>query len=121
MRRKLALLLLVSGAILITVALASFYIFRRNVVNAEVKTPYSQLPAPVLLAGELNKAGISLETAPEISGDSLTASISGFRVFFKNSDLATQVRTLQLVLPRLKMEGKNFTEIDLRFNKVVVR
>jgi len=70
----------------------------------------------------LEKNGYFVSPPPIFVNDSIQASISGITaVFSPEKDLFSQVRSLQLVLGRLKMEEKNAKEIDLRFNKVVVR
>lgn len=74
------------------------------------------------LTSDLEEAGINLDSPPTVSGDTITASISGVLVLFEQGgNFATQIKTLQLVLPRLKMESRKITEIDLRFSKVVIR
>ena len=55
-------------------------------------------------------------------GSTLTASVSAVTVLFSSDkDFSVQVRALQLVLPRLKMEGRTAKVIDLRFNKAVIQ
>jgi hypothetical protein len=74
------------------------------------------------LAAALEKNGITVNSPPILVDDKLYASVSGVTVIFGiDKDLATQVRSLQLVLGKIKMEDRKFGEIDLRFSKVVVR
>jgi hypothetical protein len=41
-------------------------------------------------------------------------------VLAKKKDISTQISSLQVILPRLTMEGREFRRLDLRFNKPVV-
>lgn len=38
----------------------------------------------------------------------------------KDKNLAEQISSLQVILPRLTMEGKQFRQLDLRYDKPVV-
>lgn len=83
--------------------------------------PFSRQPETYDLVAALEKSGLGVTLPPVTLGGTIQASISGVTVFFAaDKDLDTQVRALQLVLPTIKMEGKA-AEIDLRFNKVVIR
>lgn len=89
--------------------------------SSGIKIPFVNREPVTVLAENLEKAGLILSTAPIISLDTIEASISGVRVFFDaNKDFSSQVRALQLVLSRRTIE-KIPTEIDLRFNNVVIR
>ena len=73
------------------------------------------------LASLLSKNGL-VSTTPVIENGALIASVSGILVSFSpQKDLAEQVRALQLVLPKVKMDQRQVIEIDLRFNKVVIK
>ncbi len=73
------------------------------------------------LVSLLNKNGL-VSTTPVLINGALIASVSGILVSFSpQKDLAEQVRALQLVLPKVKMEQRQVIEIDLRFNKVVIK
>jgi len=41
-------------------------------------------------------------------------------IFSKQSDLRSQLSSLQFILSRLTMEGKQFSRLDLRFDKPVI-
>ncbi len=85
-------------------------------------SPISQPSSVYDLMTLLGKSGLRISQTPVIVDGTIQASVSGVSVLFApDKDLAVQVRSLQLVLPRLTMEGKKVLEIDLRFNKVVVR
>jgi hypothetical protein len=84
--------------------------------------PFSRQPETYDLVAVLEKNGLLVTLPPVTLGTTIQASISGVTVMFAaDKDLATQVRALQLVLPTIKMEGKKAYEIDLRFNKVIIR
>lgn len=84
--------------------------------------PLTKTPPAYELAALLEKNGITLPASPALLNGTIQATISGILVIFSpDKDLGTQVRALQLVLPRLKIEGRPAKEIDLRFTKVVVR
>lgn len=73
------------------------------------------------LSSLLSKNGL-IATTPVMSNGALIASVSGILVDFSpQKDLGEQVRALQLVLPKVKMEQRRVLEIDLRFNKVVIK
>ena len=84
--------------------------------------PISQPSSIYDLVTLLDKSGLKAAEIPIIIDGTIQASVSGIKVFFAtDKDLGLQVRSLQLVLPRLTMEGRKVSEIDLRFSKVVVR
>lgn len=89
---------------------------------ASIQTPIFKQPEVYPLVELLEKNSLVLEAAPVSFSDAIVASVAGVSVFFSpQKDLASQVRALQLVLPKLTMEGKKIKEIDLRFSKVVIR
>jgi hypothetical protein len=45
---------------------------------------------------------------------------SGEVIISSQKDLSTQISSLQYLLARLTMEGKDFTRLDLRFDKPVI-
>lgn len=70
----------------------------------------------------LIKSGYLVKLPIIVKEDLISATISGITVIFsKDKDLNAQVRALQLVLSRPTMGSKKIVEIDLRFNKVVLR
>ncbi|MBI4099465.1 hypothetical protein HY440_00505 [Candidatus Microgenomates bacterium] len=122
MKRKLVIYLALFGLMAVSAA-GIFWWYHRNAVLAKnVVAPFSSPDTVVSLSTQLGNVGIALEAPPTIVGDTITASISGAQVLFDaSSSLDIQIRTLQLVLPRFKMETKKFTVVDLRFSKVVFR
>jgi hypothetical protein len=90
--------------------------------RGEILRPISAAPDGYELIRRLEKAGIPAADFPAISGEVLAASVSGVRVLFsREKDLDLQVRALQLVLPGVRMEEKRVEEIDLRFDKIILR
>lgn len=73
------------------------------------------------LSAILEKNGLVF-TPLIIKDGSVMASISGILVTFSTQkDFLAQVRALQLVLPKVKMDGSRVSQIDLRFDKVVIK
>lgn len=88
----------------------------------KVVPPVFQQPVVYDLTALLEKNGLTTSSSPIFVNGTIQASISGVTVIFSpDKDLFSQVRSLQLVLGKLKMEARPISEIDLRFNKVVVR
>lgn len=84
-------------------------------------SPLKQMPSNYDLIKVLEKNNMSFTTPIRIEG-AILASVSGILVSFSpEKDFSAQVRALQLVLPKVKMDGKMVSEIDLRFNKVVIK
>ncbi len=82
---------------------------------------FSPPPEKELMAA-LQSQNLSIELPLTVSGNSIAASISGTTVLFsQRKDFRIQARALQLVLMRIKMDTKAPREIDLRFDKVVLR
>lgn len=108
--------------VVLAVAGAGLLVKQRFFPEGRLILPYSSVsPArqltDILGTGDINPTGQII-----IKGSTMEASVSGVLVLFSSDkDLGLQVRTLQLILPRLKMEDKVAKEIDLRFNKVVIR
>lgn len=83
---------------------------------------FFQKPQTYELTQLLEKNGIGISGLPTVINNNIMASVSGILVTFSlDKNLEVQVRALQLVLPRLKMEGKPVKEVDLRFNKVIIK
>ncbi len=108
----------------LAVAILALFSWRRFPApeGTDILTPYSRPDQSLELTKQLTDSGLNLGAAPVILGDSIEASVSGYTVLFDaNGDFKGQIRALQLVLSRLKMDSKTKTEIDLRFNKVIIR
>ncbi len=115
-------------AIIILILLFSGFVFwQREKISGwlnqqAILAPVFGKPVTYDLALLLEKNGFSLSTPPISLDGSIYASISGVLVLFSpEKDLVSQVRALQLVFPKVKMESKVAREIDLRFGKVVIR
>ena len=117
---------IIIGAVLffLVAVTLGFFLWKQqnNILGAQIISPNTAIDPTLALISALAKTGIVLETPPILSGGTITASISGSLVLFsKDDNIDIQVRALQLVLPRLRIDNKTFHEIDLRFNKVIVR
>lgn len=120
MRKKIFFGLLV--AVLAIFLLGLFVYQRSQVLGTKAVVPFTSLDPTFTLLAHLEKSGLIIDNPPILVGKTLSASISGVKVLFSvDQDLDTQVRALQLVLPGLRIDAKKISEVDLRFNKVIVR
>lgn len=100
------------------------------------KIPFvSPLPASYKInaSNEADKSKLALESqlrAKKISFTKVTRASDFFIVqlenkstviISRNKDTAPQLASLQFILTRLTMEGKAFRELDLRFDKPVIK
>ena len=106
-----------------------FYIFQES-----LPLYISPLPKNVLGSGALGDQDLSLLEAgfkkQHIEYDSITKSQDSYKVHLKNKseiiigtgkDIRSQLSSLQFILTRLTMEGRAFNQLDLRFDKPVIR
>lgn len=118
MQKKLPLIVITVLIVLIVLGIFAFYRYTRH---AQVLRPSYATPETQQLGKILQSSSLSFEDPPRAYNDRIEASISGILVYFsKDKDLKTQVRALQLVLPRLKMDVRPAKFIDVRFDKVVI-
>lgn len=120
--RALVNKILIAAVVLGLLALVVVFFWQKEkIFPLQLKTPLSAGEIAPNLAGVLEKAGLAVSESPVVLGDRVIASVSGIRVVFaKDKDFSSQVRALQLVLGRLTID-KVPKEIDLRFNKVIIR
>lgn len=88
----------------------------KNSVQAVFSNPTDELK------DNLRKAGVEytdIYTASESAY--IVKQKEGQEIYFTSTkDIKIQVATLQLILSRLTIEGKNFTRLDLRYDKPVI-
>lgn len=73
------------------------------------------------LAEELKKVDFRVISLSIIGEKVIEASISGgTKIIFKTEEIEKQISSLQLILPRFKIEGRIPKKIDLRFEKPIV-
>lgn len=73
------------------------------------------------LAEELKKADFRVISLSIIGEKVIEASISGgIKIIFKTEEIEKQISSLQLILPRFKIEGRIPKKIDLRFEKPII-
>lgn len=112
---------LVSVFVLI-ILIAGFNILGKLYFLNIPKSPNYDAGISQQLGAVLKEANFASPSQIVISGDTVTASIAGYTVkFSRNKDFLSQVKTLQLVLGKIKIEGRIPREIDLRFTKIVLR
>lgn len=105
-------LIIISGAVII------YY----STLQKQISVPIFGSTPSQNLSTAIQNSTLHLDSAPFVANDMLQASVSGYSVLFSlNKDLNPQVRALQLVLPAVKMDNKTVREIDLRFEKVIIR
>lgn len=123
MRKRIRTLAVIFAVLLIiTTASAGGFFFWQKSQNLPIKTPVSGSPKALELTKALTNAGFTIDSVPIETKGAITASVSGKLVVFSVAkDTKTQVKALQLLEQSLKMEPTNPKEIDLRFDKVVVR
>lgn len=89
--------------------------------SPKILKPILGKPPEQELAEELKKAGFSPVTLFIKGENEIEASLSGgTKVLFKTERIPKQVSSLQLMLPRFKIEGRIPQKIDLRFEKPIV-
>lgn len=116
MVKKVVLILVI---VLILVGIVGFVYLKQQ---RKIPLDFFQRAPNYELVQLLTKNGISFSGLPVILNNNIIATISGVTVLFSaEKDLGVQVRALQLVLPRLKMEEGIVKEIDLRFGKIVIK
>lgn len=127
-KRVLSVSLSFVVAILIMVAV---YIFMGKRIQSSYISPLPLLATAVSdqmspdrehLSQILQQENIGIKNIASTVDDSFIVQLdSGEEVIFsREKDLKTQVSSLQLILSRLTMEGKQFKKLDLRFDKPVI-
>ncbi|KKU91348.1 MAG: hypothetical protein UY21_C0010G0003 [Microgenomates group bacterium GW2011_GWA1_48_10] len=116
MSRRLALPIAIIASFLTIIA------FLQLTKTPSLRLPIANSSATTELSQILREQNLAISSPLTLTGTTATAFISGLTVFFSlDKDINTQVRTLQLVLGRTKIEARAPKEIDLRYNKVVIR
>lgn len=75
-----------------------------------------------IIAAELKKKGIMYETIDITESSAIIVRLKDNGEVFLTSDkeISPQIASLQVILVRLTMEGKQFRKLDLRFDKPVI-
>lgn len=123
MAKKIRLLLiLITLVSVLTITGIAIFLYYHSQENLPVQNPTSSQTTLLKLASELKLADLPLESTPFEQNGVITASISGTKVLFSTrKDLKKAIKALQLIKAKLKMDSVKPSEIDLRFDKVVVR
>lgn len=103
---------------------STFILFSPYVLSIKLVSP---LPSAVKvksedLNGMLSKAKIDFSSVKVSTNSSYMVNLKdgGNVIFSKNKDLQQQVRSLQIILSRLTIDGKRLRSLDFRFDKPVV-
>lgn len=130
--RKKFLFFLIIGLIFAccSMVLILYFLYGRNEKLFVSPLPLNRFPIAELLGEQdtgqveraLEKKGISFETVTISSDSAFSIRLkTGEEVLMnKTRSLDEQISSLQVILPRLTMEGKRFTRLDLRFDKPVI-
>lgn len=110
------------GVILLVLFVFLTYFFLTRFRSSGLLSPIFGENHKAKLIQELLVRGISLNTPPNESDDTLVASISASQIYFsKEKDLSAQVVALQIILGKITIDDRIPKEIDLRFNKPILR
>lgn len=129
-KKKIFFILILVLFLCICFAVTVYFLYGRNKKLFVSPLPLTHLSVVELLkdndTGQLERAlakkGIGFESIT-ISSDSayIVQLKTGEEVLMsKTRSLDEQISSLQVILPRLTMEGKRFTRLDLRFDKPVI-
>ncbi len=129
-KKKIFFILIIVIFLCICLAVTVYFLYGRNKKLFVSPLPHTRLPIVELLGDkdtgqlerELAKKGVDFESIV-ISSDSgyIVQLKTGEEVLMsKTRSLDEQFSSLQVILPRLTMEGKRFTRLDLRFDKPVI-
>ena len=106
----------------------SLFLLLTGFVWVEKLFPKASLISPVStqsqksLGAILDKKNISYESVEKLDGYYLVKIRDGGEVLISDKkDLTEQVSSLQLIVSRLKIEGKKFKRLDFRFDRPVIK
>lgn len=128
-RRRLVLSVSIVGFLVLVICIA--VLLRAFVFNASsyvsplpvsraVQDPFEQNSVPKLKS-LLENEGIVISGIKHEKDAYVVTLQTKEQIFFNpEKDLTEQIASLQVILPRLTMEGKRFTRLDLRYDKPVV-
>jgi hypothetical protein len=122
-RKKIAIYILLLGFFLsfLSLFLALFY----NVLfKVSPQTPVSKSNNSVMLNLETSLKNKSIQYQKIEQGSDLSFYVylndGGLIIFSAKKDLFNQISSLQLILPRLTIEGKRLKKLDFRFDKPII-
>lgn len=123
MRKKIRLFTISVVTLLVIITISSIAVFYTKLLPKEkVISPVPTPPVVLELLATLENRGFEVEALPFEEESSVIASVSGTKIIFsKSKSPQSQVKALQLVIESLKMEAVKPKEIDLRFDKVILR
>lgn len=128
-RKKILLLISLMGMGVFTVCafiLLRTYVFKDRLyvsplpIFTQATDTEENTPEKLKMLLKKDKIAFSgIKTATE-SGYIVTLETKEEILLSRDKDLAEQIASLQLILSRLTMEGREFRKLDLRFNKPIV-
>jgi len=111
--------------IVLLFSIAGYFVWHTT-VTANTQTILKPLPQkdPIAdLKTLLHEKKIGIQSDPVASGSAMLVTLSSMStevLFSINTDLPTEVGSLQIILNKLTIEGKNARTIDLRFGDPIV-
>lgn len=120
MKKKLPLIIILAFTLTIIISAGLIY---KSFRSDKLTVPFFAPTPSQSLSMALENASVTLQSPPKIYSSRIEASISAVTVYFsKDKDFVTQVRALQLVRSRLKMDSRSPKVIDVRLiNKVILK
>ena len=121
-RKKFITLFFILFYSVLILLITSFVIYSHFIQKkTSFLSPISQRTYGIDLEGLLGKDGIDFVSIDKKDGYSIVNLKGGREVLLSDTgDMEKQVSSLQLVLNRLKIEGKDFKRLDLRFKTPVI-
>ena len=128
--KKIVFLILIFIIVLLAAGSVSFYYFEAKmqkfypVVSKTTHPVQANQPDKTYteLQNGLNKDQIAYTSITSGSGSYVVTLQDGGKVTFSSQkDIMSQIASLQYILSHLTMEGKLFSQLDLRFEKPVIK
>jgi hypothetical protein len=116
MKKTVAIIIFLVALIIVGIAVKKYK-------KGELVLPLGTSSVATSLSLELQNSGFPLpEPAKIVDGDTIEASISGIRVLFPyKTDQNSHLLALQIIYKEITMEKGKPKEIDLRFQKPIIR
>ncbi len=97
-------------------------VWQSKISGSKIVRPVIVPDLKIALGNKLMESNIPPDLPVWETNDALVASFSGTVVYFpKNQEFSGPIRALQIIWNRFTIEGRKPKEIDLRFDKPVLR
>lgn len=121
---KLGLIVLIIIALPLTTSVLNrtkLRLYIKNIFIKEIIKPVGNPSKREALVNLLAEKNIKINNIKFINDRIEIKIIDGPLVIIKNTDIEKQVTSLQWIVERFKIEGRQVNVIDLRFSKVVIK